>query len=272
MSYSDYAFSAQDDAPVRFFRFFWGDGALQRNFYYTNANADITLGGVTYTSTSIFMDGSIKTTSSTDRKTTEVALPITSAMAQIYAYAPPSAVVVVEVREQQVEDPDQELRLIWVGRVATFARKNPAIVFSCESWASVTSKLGLRATYDRLCIHRVFRPGCNLDEADYLVSGTVASVSGTTYIVSAAATKPNPYFKGGSLVVSGQRRQIVSHTGDTLVLNRPIAEVSTGDAVSLYPGCDKQKSTCVDRYDNLINRLAWEYIPTVGLFEGNSVV
>ena len=64
---------------------------------------------------------------------------------------------------------------------------------------------------------------------------------------------------------SGFSRTVQAHTigsPSTVALISPFPSVrSTGDAFTMYPGCDKQQSTCSAKFSNLINFRGTPYIP-----------
>lgn len=114
------------------------------------------------------------------------------------------------------------------------------------------------------CNHALFDAGCALNAADWKVTGTISGVSGSTITASAwsnANGYADGYFKGGRAVFGTDMRLIVDHVDDTLTLQIPFgSSVASGSSIDAYPGCDGRAETCVEKFNNLLNRLGMDYI------------
>jgi len=81
--------------------------------------------------------------------------------------------------------------------------------------------------------------------------------------------KPDDWFAGGVIrFTSGQNsgraievRGSDLATGDMVLSFPPPFPVGTGDAFEVYPGCDKRLSTCIDRFDNVLNFRGDPFVP-----------
>jgi uncharacterized phage protein (TIGR02218 family) len=81
--------------------------------------------------------------------------------------------------------------------------------------------------------------------------------------------KPDDWFAGGVIrFTSGQNsgraievRGSDLATGDLVLSFPPPFPVGTGDAFEIYPGCDKRLSTCIDRFDNVLNFRGDPFVP-----------
>jgi uncharacterized phage protein (TIGR02218 family) len=81
--------------------------------------------------------------------------------------------------------------------------------------------------------------------------------------------KPDDWFAGGVIrFTSGQNsgraievRGADLATGDLVLSFPPPFPVGTGDAFEIYPGCDKRLSTCIDRFDNVLNFRGDPFVP-----------
>ena len=81
--------------------------------------------------------------------------------------------------------------------------------------------------------------------------------------------KPDDWFAGGVIIfTSGQNsgraievRGSDLATGDLVLSFPPPFPVGTGDAFEIYPGCDKRLSTCIDRFDNVLNFRGDPFVP-----------
>ena len=103
------------------------------------------------------------------------------------------------------------------------------------------------------------RPGLVTAPLDALSFTAVIDVEG----------KPNDWFTGGVIIfTSGQNsgraievRGSDLATGDLVLSFPPPFPVGTGDAFEIYPGCDKRLTTCIDRFDNVLNFRGDPFVP-----------
>ena len=81
--------------------------------------------------------------------------------------------------------------------------------------------------------------------------------------------RPDDWFAGGVILfTSGQNsgraievRGSSLSSGDLVLSFPPPFPVGTGDAFEIYPGCDKRLSTCIDRFDNVLNFRGDPFVP-----------
>lgn len=136
----------------------------------------------------------------------------------------------------------------------------------CASRSRYLKKVLPRIIYQAYCNHDIYDSECLVEDSDYLVPGTLTSVSGADISAVAwsnAAGYADGYFQGGRVVVGSDMRLVVKHVDDTLTLQIPFnSEVVAGVTVSLYPGCDGSPETCVNRFNNLEHFLGMPYIPS----------
>lgn len=109
---------------------------------------------------------------------------------------------------------------------------------------------------------------CKVDLEALRDSGVVTSVADLrSFTASALAGSADYYAFGEVLWTSGAnveaRMEVSTHaTGGVLelVLEMP-HEIEVGDAFTIVPGCDRSKSTCIAKYDNLVNFRGFSFIP-----------
>jgi uncharacterized phage protein (TIGR02218 family) len=123
------------------------------------------------------------------------------------------------------------------------------------------------------CLHELgdHRPktrgdnGCTVDLALWTVTGTVEEMLTDYYtLLDAARTEPAGYFAGGVLeitsgVMVGMRREVRSYIPGEIVLFTDLPYDATGATYSVHRGCDKTLRTCIDVFDNILDRLASDY-------------
>jgi hypothetical protein len=79
---------------------------------------------------------------------------------------------------------------------------------------------------------------------------------------------------GGEIIVGNAHRTIISHTGNSITINRPFrADVLAGMSFSAYAGCDHLPDTCRYKFDNMINFGGRKDLPVTNPYTGrNSLV
>lgn len=127
------------------------------------------------------------------------------------------------------------------------------------------------------CFHEVYDAGCTLLKSAFTVSGTLTSVGDSAHFTASAMTQPTGYFKLGVLTftsgvnsgVSGPINTSTQATGVAFAMRFPFPKApAVGDTFTVYPGCDKQQSTCSNSnaavgppFNNLIHFPGEPYIP-----------
>jgi uncharacterized phage protein (TIGR02218 family) len=151
----------------------------------------------------------------------------------------------------------------WDGDVDGVAHKGDRTELRCPSILDHTLRNEIPGVhFTAQCNHFLFDAHCRLDPLDFAQAATITSVDGVAMVVSTVGGHPADYFKGGVVLSeSGERRMIVSQTGTTLALFYGFHNVAATENVTLYPGCDRMVTTCVDKYDNILNFGGFPVIP-----------
>lgn len=112
---------------------------------------------------------------------------------------------------------------------------------------------------------------CKVNLADFTVLATVTAVSDTRFfnLDVSDGRAVDGWFTGGALTWTsgannGRSMEIKdwnqAANGIELFLPMP-RPVGLGDTCRLYAGCDKRHDTCRDKFNNIINRRAEDFIP-----------
>jgi uncharacterized phage protein (TIGR02218 family) len=113
---------------------------------------------------------------------------------------------------------------------------------------------------------------CKVNLAPFTSNATVSSVTDTRQFTLAGITDTRAvdgWFVDGALTWTsgannGRAMEIKSWTQSTgtiglfMPMQRPVV---IGDHCRLYAGCDKRHDTCRDKFDNIINRRAEDFLP-----------
>jgi uncharacterized phage protein (TIGR02218 family) len=107
---------------------------------------------------------------------------------------------------------------------------------------------------------------CRASQAVFEHQGTISALTGNSFTLTAAPTlggvpqSASGYFDGGIVAWDAdglgtiEQRAIERGTSATefLIFGRSDG-LEVGQAVKLYPGCDRRAQTCLDKFNNLVN-------------------
>lgn len=208
-----------------------------------------------------------------NKQTIDITFSLDDTMARHWMIDNVETVVTLTIFEVDGED----VAVSWKGRLSSVKPNQTDLTISFESIFTSLRRPGLRARYLRTCRFSLYRRGCGLDKAGFAIPGVPSAVSGVTVTVGAAATLPNGWFTAGMIAADdGTLRFITNHVGSTLTLMRRLPSLEVAFAagptsVTLYPGCDRTRTTCNTKFNNLPNYGGFDWIPTRNPFDGSSI-
>lgn len=179
--------------------------------------------------------------------------------------------------------------VVWKGRLTSVKPEKSSIKLVFESVFTSLRRPGLRGKYQRSCPHVLYGRGCNLNKDDFVTNSPILAVSGVVVTASSAALQPDGYYNAGMIQgPDGALRFIVSHVGQQLTLIRALDSVGEGlvnsgygngyglsygqFTTNIYPGCDRTKEVCKNKFNNISNNGAFPFIPINNPMGGNSIV
>lgn len=161
-----------------------------------------------------------------------------------------------------------ESLVIWKGRVVGAEPRGEMADIVCESIYTSMRRVGPRLRAELICQHSLYSEHCKADKPSMRFDDTISAVDGSTLTMSGTSGYDDGWFSGGILETSdGDSRFITSHSGATITISRPLAALSAGMSVALYPGCDRTMDTCKNKYGNLDNDLSFPFIPETNPYE-----
>jgi uncharacterized phage protein (TIGR02218 family) len=204
----------------------------------------------------------------------KVTLPKDHELARKFvSYIPGTPLTLVIFRGHEGE-PESEMKVAFTGRVllGRFTAEDTCEM-DCAPDTEVLKRPIATACFQRQCNRVLFDPGCGLSSAFWKVAGTVGAISddGLTVTIAACAGKADGWFSLGYIEKGYDRRMVLSHEGDTIVLINPLIGLNVGDTVNVYAGCDRTyagDNGCVTKFDNGVNFMGWELIPGKNPFAG----
>lgn len=164
--------------------------------------------------------------------------------------------------------PTYVLADLFAGRVAAVDLTRTEAFVSINSHIEVLTRQMPKNVWQPGCRHTLFDVGCTLARASFAFAGTVGAVA-TNGQFNTNLAQADGYFSlgsltwltGGNVGFSRSIRNYLSASGAvTLLAPMPFA-VQTGDTFTAYAGCDKQLSTCTNKFANAVNFGGEPYIP-----------
>jgi uncharacterized phage protein (TIGR02218 family) len=194
---------------------------------------------------------------------------------QQYLGSPPTDIINVKILRYHASDNTKETIIFWLGRVVNVKFNGDKVSLRCEPIFTSLKRPTLRRLYQRTCPHLLYGPICTINKDSFKTVSIVSAVSGTTIKSNSFTAKPNGYFSGGLLLWKvnnvTNKRFILTHNGDTLVINLPFPGITPSNSVDAFPGCDHTLNTCSSKFFNHLNYGGFPYIPQKNPFSGSPI-
>jgi len=275
--------AAQQFVAADLYTWTLADGTVAR---YTSTDRDLTIGGVTWkaggtTGNPMFSRSEVKNVLGIEVDELKVELTagptdLIAGIAWLPAITQGKLDGATLLLEQFISDAWSNTAngklYLFSGRVAIIDADRGKAAIGVKSSLELLDLMLPRNTYMTGCWHTLYDAGCTLSKAALTVTGVV----GSSFTVSAFAsnrTEPDAYFALGvvkftSGVNNGVVRRVTAYTrfspgsdGLFTVVPPLPALPSAGDTFTAYPGCDKQQSTCLSKFNNLVNFGGHPYVP-----------
>jgi len=190
--------------------------------------------------------------------------------------------VVISITVTRIHASDDDPAVIFQGRVLNVAHEENEAVITCQQNISLLKNPGLRRLYQTTCPHVLYGGYCGVIKSTYSIEATLDSIDGTTltstgFIVSINAEYDDDWLRGGIIefVNNGvtDKRFITDHTNSsgTIVLNLSLQDAAVGSTVTVYPGCNRDATTCSGKFSNIENYGGFPYIPSKNPMDGTSI-
>lgn len=269
MSYSEKEYSLSDGTPVELFLF--EDDIALNNWAFTTGDSQLVDGSITYLP-DIISRTSVSQKAGETPGAIEIAIPGNSNLASQFIEYLPARPISLRVFRYHRTDAGEEKRVVFIGRAASISFDDEGAVASIACYP-VTKSSGRTVPwqiYKGGCNWALYGVGCGVLESSFeLDSPSILAVNGDQIQAAEFSTFDDRWFANGYLrvVSTGEVRFITDHVGDTITLVYPISGLGVGDAIKVYPGCDRTAQTCRDKFNNIANYLGWDYIPSDSPFE-----
>ena len=181
------------------------------------------------------------------------------------AFNPPSPVSLSIYRQHLG---DIQAVLIFVGKVVAATFDGSDVQLSCAPMTAIFKRNIPRLMYQRECNWALYGPGCTVNKELFKDAGVVTGISGRTVSADVFGTRADGWYKGGwAELGDGTKRYITAHVGTIITLQSPFFGLAAGATIFAFAGCDRSEATCLTKFNNLVNHLGFQRLPTRNPFE-----
>ena len=271
MSFSEFETSLQNGQPIRLYQFQRGP----IKWGYTTANQNITHQSITFRTIEggISDDGS-RQTENTSSDMLTLTVPQSLDVAQMYRVVAPGQTIHLTVFDLHYGDTG--FLVSWMGFIVGVRFKDQiSASIQCKNLSASLERTGLRKAWGRLCQHQLYSDACRVQRNSYKAVANIDRLDGVNLGFAPAAGKSNGYYAGGYIEWMSQygleQRGIESHTGDLLTIYGGTSELSVGQEIAAFAGCDRLFETCKSKFNNTINYGGSPHMPGKSPFDGTPV-
>lgn len=249
--------------PVELFKFVYG----ATSWFWTSGVESVVKSGDTYSPIAI-VSGNTSADGEAQANSIQVTVVGSNAVAELFKNNQPVSPIQVYVYRQQRGD--AEFITIFAGEIGTCSFGDVNAVFSCYPAQSVAQRKIATLSYQALCNNRLYDSRCQVVRASFTYTYAVTAIAvgngEATYDLGGnsetffAVEKLN-WLTAGTVQFGDQVLMIVYHIGNKVTVMDSFTDLIVGNTLTLYAGCDKQVSTCRDKFVNLARHQGFPYLP-----------
>ncbi len=257
-TYTEYEESVAQGEPIELYDF---EDAFGSHWRMNTGNKNISYGGFTY-GPGVVDRGEIVVGGDFSDNTVDIMMARGNAFTKQYMRRVIDSIVSATIIRCHVD----QFAQTWSGYLRNIKRDEngaPTCVFASLLTGAIG--VGTRRRCQRPCDHVIYDNGCGLNIDTYAVPAVVEAVSDEQVTIQSTtfSSKASGWFKAGLLKFGDVYRFIISHSNDTIVIDRRFyTDLSVGDSVTAYAGCDLLPETCRTKFSNIYNFGGLEFLAT----------
>ena len=267
MPYDTYELSAYDGAPVELFLF--RDDVAQQTWAFTTGDDKLVDGLVSYMP-DVISRTAIKQSGGQVPDGIQIKVEASSNLAQQFkAYLPARPISLIVTRYQR-KDAGMERVTMFAGQLTTVAFESDGMAtLNCQPVTKSIRRKVPWQVYKSGCNWALYELGCGVSRTAFATPAGTYTMSGGTVTSNQFATKPDGWFAAGYVEVAatGERRFVTSHVGTNLTLNYPFTNLAPNEPLVAYAGCQRTKTMCAEKFNNLDNKLGFDFIPELNPYD-----
>lgn len=201
--------------------------------------------------------------------------PATIEIARVFPSMPPGSRLTLEVANTHLQT-EEVVPAFW-GGVDTVTEKTAATVeIIAIPNETMTNRMGVTLVYSRTCGAMIYDHQCKVNKELYKVRTTLQQIAVSAVTISEAANHPDGWFSGGFIEYTDSngeldRRYIEQHIGAELNLWGETQGLNPGQIISLYAGCNGSPDACANKFNNSLNRQAFDHLQGWSPFDGSQI-
>lgn len=245
--------------PVELYHFWIVGGSDWR---YTSGDTQVTFDGNDFTP-AVIERGSVVynegiASSQLDIRASHLQAPIID-----YLITNPLELVWVEVIKLFRDQDPLEGSTIFVGMIKNVAWAGNQATVQCTGFEHFLKKQIPRERYQPSCNYFLYSDECGIDKTLFQTNTTLTAIDSSGMILTSTdfGLQSDNYFAWGYLVKGDYKRMIVEHAGNLVTMRYPIPNLTVGDAVTIYAGCNKKIETCNTKFDNILEFGGFNEVP-----------
>lgn len=264
MTYASRETSRFGGQPVECYKFTQG----VTTWLYTSADEQVILPTAGTFAPQVIKRGELNFSREDTGEQLEMRVPRANEVAALFIGDLPSTAIGIIVYRAHRGDEDSPV-VIFAGKVIQCRFEESEAVLIGSSLLSLLSRAVPTLALQTPCNHVLYSQGCGVNPATSRDSIDVDTVAGAALTSSDFALRADGWFNGGRVQTGdGETRMIVNHVGDTVTLISACPNLSAGDTIWAYWGCDHLEATCASKFSNRDNHLGWSRLPGKNPFSG----
>ena len=244
--------------PTELYRF-WREGGTA--WYYTSADFAVVYNTNTYEPATIGRS-SAAYDSEFEVSSMKISFGYLNDPVIEYIAQNPVELIWVEVLRWYEATPT-EPSVIFVGQIKNVAFEGNMANVSCAGFEHYLKQRIPKYRFQIGCNNDLFDDFCGINKVLWKTTTTITSIDtdGVVLTSTAFGAFDDDYFTRGYLDWGDYHRMVVDHVGDDITLRFRIPGLDVGQTVDVYAGCDRQLTTCVEKFNNKDNFFGHPWIP-----------
>lgn len=183
-----------------------------------------------------------------------VTLPTDHELAQLFS-GPTAPTTPLSVKVYRAQRSNTYLNTVaFQGQVSSVSFKGKVCTLTCSSLEALLKQQVPKFVAQRQCPFQLYGSECAVDPSAFKFDSTITAVDGRVITVSGAAAFAGTdltYFSEGVMIGPNKEREFIEEQhGDEMKMLAINSSFIVGLNVTLLAGCDRQVSTCKNRFSN----------------------
>lgn len=242
----------------------WREGGV--HWRYTSYSSVLSYGGNNFTP-ALIQRGSAKYDAQFEVTTLDVTFGYIEDPVVEYIAQNPVELLWIEVLRFFEDVTPEEVSVIFVGQIKNVNFQGNVGIAKCVGFEHYLKQRIPKYRWQVGCNNDLFDTFCSTDggpQADsYKTTTTITAVDADGVVLTSSdfGLKADGYFTRGYLKWGDYYRMIVDHTGNDITIRFDMPYFASGQQVDAFAGCDRQLTTCRDKFDNVLNFFGHPWIP-----------